>query len=140
MQNSTTWTENKTGRTVVRRVRVLLVVGLLWINLTALILGNDRNNQRFLERANIWATSATPPSKKLLFEGEEGFPMLQDVPLLPFEIQSAINRTCNPPPGMPMQCCLGSASQTGKYLFRKDSCRVGMVSEMLVSIMVATSI
>lgn len=123
MENSAAWTENKTGRTVVRRVRVLLVVGML------LLWRNGVANQRFLERAKIGATSSTPLSKELLFEGEEGFPMLQDVPLLPFEIQSAINRTCNPPPGMPMQCCLGSASQTGQTLFKKRSCQVGMVSE-----------
>ena len=51
----------------------------------------------------------------------------EQVPLLDWEVESAVNRTCQPPNGIPKYCCLGSTSKGGGVRFFKEECTRGMV-------------
>ena len=44
------------------------------------------------------------------------------LPLLPWEILSMENRTCEPPKGIPQRCCLGSVSSGGSVKFHSNLC------------------
>jgi len=65
------------------------------------------------------------------YKDEEGFPMVEHLPFLPWERLSAEDRDCKPPKGIPSYCCAGSVSKGGSVQFRANECQVGMVSEML---------
>jgi hypothetical protein len=63
----------------------------------------------------------------LLFRDEPGFPMVEHLPLLPWELESAgEHRSCKPPEGISDSCCLGSVSAGGGVHQRNDVCNIGM--------------
>jgi hypothetical protein len=59
--------------------------------------------------------------------GDGSIPGVRDVqptvlPLLPWEMESARDRKCTPPEGIPSACCLGSSSTGRMVSFRSDLC------------------
>lgn len=69
-------------------------------------------------------TSVSAASNNIsLTEAAVSLPMYTKVlPLLPWEIRSMENRTCQPPKGVPKACCIGSVSAGGAVLFKPEVC------------------
>lgn len=51
---------------------------------------------------------------------------LVHLPLLPWEAESLVNRTCHPPPGVPQYCCIGSIAGGGGVTFEPAACDRGV--------------
>ena len=118
--------------------KTLLMIGVslvLWSLLSHIVIMNKTNVSEHIGDSSMQevANEKGPAFNQQHLHNEEGFPLLEHMPLLPFELRSAVNRTCDPPHGIPRQCCLGSNTYLAKdSAFHPGKCRIRMVSETLI--------
>ena len=53
------------------------------------------------------------------------------LPLFDWEIRSAVERKCHPPPGIPSMCCLGSVSAGGAVIFHARFCNRSQIYDQV---------
>jgi hypothetical protein len=67
------------------------------------------------------------PTGQIYADNARGWPLSskahpEALPLFDWEIRSAVERKCHPPPGIPSSCCLGSYSIGGRVSFHANFC------------------